>query len=388
MKRISLGTLSLVVLLAGCSPTSQKVASTRPTTAEVLRQDLTGYTFYDAEVVVPPDAKAVVYAPFKLPVRELNVTVGKKVARGQVMMRLAVADAQSSVAAAKATLAAAQSAYATARSENDAPVRDAARALAEARAAERQARSDPSADLTAVTQARVDAEEAHRQAVNELNSATAAERQSVSAAQQYLAEVQRGARMSEIRAPISGTVTALDAVVGNEVGVAPKAPIATIVDYDAIVVRMTVMPEHKDDVKAGDKVLFTSVDKGAVPIEGQVQRIRVVPPRPGEKESVYVAMVSFENSDGKIKPGSVVKRAGVRSGRVEGALVVPLSAVTQNGDGKMVVYVQQGGDWVETPVTLGINDGALVEVKSGLKEKDIVRISVDQAPTPTPAAGG
>lgn len=201
MRTATLASIAFVVALAGCSPTKTEVASTRATTAEVVRQDLTGYTFYDAEVVLPPDAKAVVYAPFKLPVSELLVTVGKKVSRGQVMMRLAVADARTTVAQAKANLAAAQTAYATARSQNDAPVNDAARALADARAQEKAARNDPSADLAALTQARQDAEETHRQAVTELNSMLSAELQAVTAAQQYLAEAQKGARMSEIRAP-------------------------------------------------------------------------------------------------------------------------------------------------------------------------------------------
>lgn len=182
-------------------------------------------------------------------------------------------------------------------------------------------------------------------------------------------------------------MTALDAVAGAEVGTAPKAPIATIVNMDAIMIRMTVPPEKKDDVKRGDKVVFTSNDKASVPMEGEVQRVRVIPPKPGEKESVYVAMVTFDNSKGLINPGSVVKRAGVYAGKVKDALVVPLSAVSQNKDGKMVVFVQNGGDWVETPVTLGLNDGALIEVKDGLTEKAVVRLNPQDNPTPTPQAG-
>ena len=61
-------------------------------------------------------------------------------------------------------------------------------------------------------------------------------------------------------------------------------------------------------------------------------------------------------------------------GRVEDALVVPVTAV-QGGSGTGVVWVdaQDGGAPEERTVSLGVNDGAVVEVTDGLGEGESIR---------------
>ncbi len=61
-------------------------------------------------------------------------------------------------------------------------------------------------------------------------------------------------------------------------------------------------------------------------------------------------------------------------GQVDDALVVPVTAV-QGGAGSGNVWVDagDGSDPEERPVTLGVNDGAMVEVVSGLEEGESIR---------------
>ena len=63
----------------------------------------------------------------------------------------------------------------------------------------------------------------------------------------------------------------------------------------------------------------------------------------------------------------------VSGGTAENVIAIPATAV-KGGSGTGVVWLANGdGDPVETKVELGVSDGTMVEVKSGLKEGDQVR---------------
>jgi len=59
---------------------------------------------------------------------------------------------------------------------------------------------------------------------------------------------------------------------------------------------------------------------------------------------------------------------------------VPIAAVKQNGDGKDVVRVidLSTGTTREVAVTTGLTEGSYIEVKSGLKAKDVVVVQIDK----------
>lgn len=63
----------------------------------------------------------------------------------------------------------------------------------------------------------------------------------------------------------------------------------------------------------------------------------------------------------------------VSGGTAKNVIAIPATAV-RGGSGTGVVWLANGdGDPVETKVELGVSDGTMVEVKSGLKEGDQVR---------------
>jgi multidrug efflux pump subunit AcrA (membrane-fusion protein) len=61
-------------------------------------------------------------------------------------------------------------------------------------------------------------------------------------------------------------------------------------------------------------------------------------------------------------------------GQVDDALVIPVTAVQGGaGSGKVWVDAGDGSEPEERAVTLGVNDGVMVEVTEGLAEGDSVR---------------
>jgi len=370
MKRLSI--LGVVLLLAGCNTMvarKDRDLDAGPRTVKVDRQDLVGYSFFDGEILVPPGITATAYSPYDLPISEVLVTMDEKVGKGETLIKLSMPDVQAALAQAKANLVSAQTSYKSALS-TDTSVREAKLALEAARSAERIARAQMSPDMEAEVTARKMAEEALRLAIAERDARLAPEREAVAAANAYLKEVQSGAKLSLIRAPISGTITMLDAKPG-EVAKTRK-PLATVTDLRSLRIQGFVPAEHSDLVKKGVKVMITVEGVEGDPIEGTVQEITVSPPRDGQKSNGYVARIDFPNAEGKVRPGSVIKRLGVATGKAEDVLTVPVSAVMKDSKGIPVVKVQSGSDWVEKPVETGVSDGALIEIKSGLNEGDTV----------------
>ena len=81
----------------------------------------------------------------------------------------------------------------------------------------------------------------------------------------------------------------------------------------------------------------------------------------------FEVQAALENNDGRLKPGMSVSM-DVPVGHVEGAVTVPVSAVFNEKDGK-VVYVRKGGGQVERrKVAVGLTDLIRAEIKSGLDE--------------------
>ena len=372
--------ITATLILAGCTPPAGSATNpsvkTAPTTAEVVRQDLVGYTFFDGKVFTPPGVSANVYAPYNLPISEVLTTVGKRVNRGETIIKLSMPNADVAVSQAEANLQSAEAAYAAVRSQVSGPIREAEAALAQARAEERAARLDAqnggSADVVAAEENRIAAEANLQSARAAASGIGLPERQAVEAANEYLKDARAGAKLGNVRSPIAGTVITLTAKPG--VQATPKQALATVVDLRALRIHGVVPPEHKELVVKGSKVLVALDAMDSDPFEGQVTEVSVLPPSEGQKSAGYLAVIDFSNAEGSVLPDTTIKRLGIRTGKAVDVLVVPVAAVTKNAEGQSVVNVQKNGEWVATVVETGLSDGALIEIKSGLNEKDVVQV--------------
>ncbi|MBS1721786.1 MAG: efflux RND transporter periplasmic adaptor subunit [Armatimonadetes bacterium] len=362
---------ALLVASAGCGQ-----YSTADKTAKVSRKDLVGYSYFDGKVFAPAGSQGVILAPYDIAVSEVLTSAGKKVGKDQVIVRLAMPSTKVAMAAAAGNLKAAQSAYAAARTQYDGPVKEAAKALEEARAAEKAALAlGPDAapeEVARARQDRIDAEAVLARARAEVENNVSGERAAVVSAQAGLAEVRAGATTATLRSPVSGTVVSLEAKPGMPVKA--KQHLATIVNLDMIQIQGTVPPELADKVKKGSEVLIALDGANSDPFTGEVVDVSILPPSEGQSAPGYLAVIKFDNSKGIVLPGAAIKRLGVPTGKVQNALVVPVEAVFADKDGRSVVQVDQGGKWAKAVVETGVSDGALIEIKSGLKEGDTVRV--------------
>jgi len=186
---------------------------------------------------------------------------------------------------------------------------------------------------------------------------------------------------TEIRSPISGTVTQrLDVVkVGNTVtpvgGVIESADSALFVveDLDSLILRVNV-PERELAKLAVGQIAELGLD--AVPGRAFAGRIALVSPYVDAATATFGVRIRVTETGGLLRPG-MFARVAIIYERKPDALQIPRTALLE-GDGPPKVFVVQGGKADERPVTLGLSNGAYVEVVTGLKDGEQV-VVVGQA---------
>ncbi|MFZ2508486.1 MAG: efflux RND transporter periplasmic adaptor subunit, partial [Steroidobacteraceae bacterium] len=186
---------------------------------------------------------------------------------------------------------------------------------------------------------------------------------------------------TEIRSPISGTVTQrLDVVkVGNTVtpvgGVIESADSALFVveDLDTLILRVNV-PERELAKLAVGQIAELGFD--AVPGQAFAGRIALVSPYVDAETATFSVRIRVTETGGLLRPGMFARVAIVYE-RKPDALQIPRTALLE-GDGPQKVFVVQDGKADERPVTLGLSSGAYVEVVTGLKDGEQV-VVVGQA---------
>jgi HlyD family secretion protein len=385
--------LGIVALLAIAILGVWLYTETRPEMATVTRRDIIVTLPLEGTVVAPPTARADVMAPYRAPVARVYVSVGQRVRAGEVLLELSNPSAQAAYEQARQELKAAEAAYESARRRYSAAVLTAEKRLEAARAAEKQAREaaavsvqaeppgvgvtvqEPAARLAEATQARIAAEQALLQAQAEMAEALAPYKQRLQAAQEAFREAQAGRKMAMIRSPIDGTVLALNARPGVEIGEDRETPVATIVDLNKLQVHAPLDPDEANSIRPGTPVTLTFQELPGQQFEGTVTRITTEPPRPlgGQR---YVAIIEFQNTQGLVKP-DMKATVSVRVAEARNVLAVPSSAVDRDKSGRPVVEVLRNGRWQRVVVEPGLSDGRYTAIRSGLNPGETVKVTPD-----------
>ena len=114
-------------------------------------------------------------------------------------------------------------------------------------------------------------------------------------------------------------------------------------------------------------------------IQGSVSRMAMALSPKSQRMRVEV---DIESSDTRLYPGSY-GQAVITLAQKENAVTISSSAVRFHG-GSPIVYVVTGGKIVHQPVTLGMDQGAWIEVTSGLSgNEQVVSGSIDRLPVGT-----
>lgn len=365
-----LGLLSLallVVALTGCAKQSSEA------TAE--RRDITAYLPAEGTVVAQASARADVYSPYEVPVEKIYVTVGQNVRRGETLIAFSAPQNQAYYDQARAELLRAQKSLDEARKQFGQELRSAQKQLAVSRSTERKARvtasnpSTPPSDTGVSSVNRQADEQAVIDAQARVNEGLVAYQQAVAAAQDQFNAAQAGAKAAQVKSPITGTVLAVNATVGTAPDPQDKKPLVTVVNLEALKVAAGIPEDRLSLLKPKNPSLVTIKEVPNVEFPGALDEIY------SEKAGFlqgqkYVALVDFKNTKGRAKPG-MDATVSIKIGEVRDVLAVPANTVYQV-DKQYAVKLRKGKEWRQHIVEIGLSDGKYTEIKSGLKQGDIV----------------
>jgi HlyD family secretion protein len=184
-----------------------------------------------------------------------------------------------------------------------------------------------------------------------------------------------------IRAPISGTVASVSTQEGETVAAAFAAPtFVTIIADHAL--HLIAMVDETDiaNVRPSNRVTFSVEAYPGHEFEGHVERIA---PKATIVSGVvnYEVMAAVDSAADVLKP-DMTANISIRTAERQ-AIVVPNAAVRREGDDRFV-YVDQGGTLAKRPVSVGVREAAVTEIKKGVTPSDRVLTS---APPIAPPKG-
>lgn len=170
---------------------------------------------------------------------------------------------------------------------------------------------------------------------------------------------------AEVKAPISGVVSGVNIVEGEYA--ASSNPPITIVDSESVTIEFGVPANMVNKIYKGDKV---KVEISAANYNEEAV-INTVSSSADPMTNLYNVDIVL-NNDGTIKPGMFAK-VYLDTDKIDSALAVKTEAVKER-EYKKYVFVADGEAAVEKEVTTGLDTGRYIEITSGLTEGDKVII--------------
>jgi HlyD family secretion protein len=213
--------------------------------------------------------------------------------------------------------------------------------------------------------------------------------------------VQNQDRMKKtvVRAPISGSIIALNSKPGERVvgtGQFPGTEVLRLANLDSMRVEVEVNENDIVNVKVGNPVSITVDAYGDRVFRGIVHEISnsAIQKAANTQEEVtnFSVKIRIFNHDRLLKPG-MSATADIESLRIKGALVVPIQSVTIRGEaepekpekntvtiaskskvsrGQQGVFVITSGKTSFRPITTGTTDNTHIIVTSGVKKGEEV----------------
>lgn len=203
---------------------------------------------------------------------------------------------------------------------------------------------------------------------------------------------------TKIYAPMSGTVVALDARVGQTLNAQQQTPlILRIAKLSPMTVWAEVSEADIGHVKPGMTAYFTTLSGGKRRWNSTVRQILPIPPKPldqisqgggspasankgGGRVVLYTVLLDVENPDHALMAEMTTQVFFVAQ-RAQDILTVPVAALhSDNQQRQTVQVVARNGDVQLREIRTGISDRLRVQVLDGLAEGDLLLVG--------PAASG
>ncbi len=188
-------------------------------------------------------------------------------------------------------------------------------------------------------------------------------------------------------APFDGTVMAVNAQVGDQVG---TGAIITLADLDAPLVRFWVEETDLGSIAVGNPVQVVFEALPDLTFRGQLVRIDPALVTVDGTPAVQCwASIDLSERPAVLLSGMAVE-VEVIAAEARNVLLVPLEALRELGEGKYAVFVvQPNGELELRPVEVGLRDLVNAEIRSGLNEGEVVSLGTattsSTSPSVTPA---
>ncbi len=193
---------------------------------------------------------------------------------------------------------------------------------------------------------------------------------------------------TSITAPIAGTVVAIVTDEGQTVNALQTAPtIVMIARLDTMTVRADISEADVVRVRRGLPVWFSILGDPKRRFDGELRQVEPAPASianegnagasgiGGTNSAVYyTGLIDVANADGVLRP-SMTAQVSIVLSRVSDAVLVPLSAVEgapQVGDTARIRVLDAAGEVQMREVQVGIDNGANIQILSGLQAGEII----------------
>lgn len=187
-------------------------------------------------------------------------------------------------------------------------------------------------------------------------------------AQQELAEARWRVGRTIIRAPFSGRLT--DRAVNQGQHLRPGDTLFTVTDFDPLIARVYLPEKDVLSLTQGTPVRIRMKAAEEITFQGRIRQISsVVDPATGTVKVTVDAV----NPPAAVRSGAFVNIEIMRETRSD-AVVVPRESVVRELR-EAHVFVVEGNVAKKRPVTLGLEEGAVVQTLSGVKPGDRVIVA-------------
>jgi membrane fusion protein, multidrug efflux system len=184
---------------------------------------------------------------------------------------------------------------------------------------------------------------------------------SVRSAEAQVRIAEKAMQDAVVRAPIGGLVSRRMVNVGEKIGV--DSPMFTVVDLSRMEIEAPAPSSEIPSVKVGQVAQFRVDGFGERVFEGRVERINPAADPGSRSITLYVAI---PNRDGALKGGMFAKGSLILD-KAPPAAVIPAGAVREEA-GQAYVFTIENGKLVRRAVTTGMREEGLIEVRSGLEQ--------------------
>ncbi|MHC1550264.1 efflux RND transporter periplasmic adaptor subunit [Phyllobacterium sp. K27] len=193
---------------------------------------------------------------------------------------------------------------------------------------------------------------------------------------------------TRITAPIAGTVVAIVTDEGQTVNALQTAPtIVMIARLDTMTVRADISEADVVRVRRGLPVWFSILGDPKRRFDGKLRQMEPAPASIANEGNAaanargstngavyYTGLIDVANADGVLRP-SMTAQVSIVLNRVSDAVLVPLSAVEgapRAGDDARVRVLDATGEVQSLQVKVGIDNGAEIQILSGLQAGEII----------------